>query len=223
MPTLEECFLEKLECAYGNFNDHYNSDNVAIAAIAGGRTAKNADDLKAWLTSYKVFQSYSMKRRNSVVRAIFRTVAAHPEIRSISSEPDLRRAYMLLYRAIAFAAPRCGGEKNEYRDVTSLTAKALWCCSPGFVPIFDSHVATSLYVLGRLHDLKPQVHQKDVFKPYFEFCDLWFGLANKIDARKIFRTEFDARGWRHNAPPPQQAFTRSFDKFLWIMGQPKFG
>ena len=41
--------------------------------------------------------------------------------------------------------------KNQTpRSLTSLTSKALWCCYPDAIPIFDSYARRALWVLSRL-------------------------------------------------------------------------
>ena len=39
---------------------------------------------------------------------------------------------------------------GRLRDVTSLTSKALWCCYPQDVPMFDDYAVRALQVISRL-------------------------------------------------------------------------
>jgi hypothetical protein len=87
---------------------------------------------------------------------------------------------------LAFAAPRRknGGE----RDVTSLTSKALWCCFPEDVPIFDNNAVSALRFLSRLYRWTPGANQSE----YARFVNLWFLAYDESESRQGRR---DRRGY----------------------------
>jgi hypothetical protein len=94
------------------------------------------------------------------------------------------------------------------RNLTSLTSKALWCCYPEEIPIFDSYAQRALWTLSRLMGI-PQPADAGA---YSRFVSVWLPLYRCIE-----RTLDDAR--LSNYPYK----VRVFDRILWIIGQPGYG
>jgi hypothetical protein len=74
------------------------------------------------------------------------------------------------------AAPR--NKTGKGRAVTSLTSKALWCCYPNDVPIFDRNAVSALGVISRVCHLAPGRNQSE----YAGFVDVWFRVYNEVES-----------------------------------------
>ena len=81
-----------------------------------------------------------------------------------------------LARKVSEAAPRTKSGKG--RDVISLTSKALWCCYPEDVPIFDRNTASALAVLSRLYHWPPRSYRGE----YAAFVDVWLHAYEEIES-----------------------------------------
>ena len=61
--------------------------------------------------------------------------------------------------------------------MTSLTSKALWCCDPDDVPIFDRNAANALRVVSRLYQWDPGAGQSE----YERFLNVWFRAYDEVE------------------------------------------
>ena len=92
------------------------------------------------------------------------------------------------------------------RSLTSLTSKALWCCYPDAIPIFDSYAQRALWVMSRLMGFDPPEDDE----PYARFLSTWLKLY-----RGLVINDDRLGGYPYKV--------RVFDRILWIIGQPDYG
>jgi hypothetical protein len=139
---------------------------------------------------------YSAARRLQIAEQVL-AFADQRESRSLDLDPTrILREFERLKDRIAAVTDR---------GVTSLTSKALWCCYPHDVPIFDSNAANALQVLSRICRFSPAQDQE----PYARFLDLWFQVYREI-APVISSQDL--------ADCPYKV--RVLDRLLWYLGQP---
>jgi hypothetical protein len=102
-------------------------------------------------------------------------------------------------------APR--NKTGEERDITSLTSKALWCCYPNDVPIFDRNAARALGVISRVCRLAPTGNQSR----YASFLDVWLQVFRQVESI-IQPADLSDCPYR----------IRVLDRILWYLGQDGF-
>ncbi len=163
------------------------------------------DRVQAWLTAYLVLQGFSGDERRDVAAKVIAFADARPPEAAVRSWGAIRENYDRLYKQCADVAPR--KNNGELRDVTSLTSKALWCCYPKVVPMFDNHAEQGVHVLRQLMHLNPPSAEHR----YHRFAMVWLDLYARV---KPVTEKADLRGY----PYPR----RVFDKILWMVGQPKY-
>lgn len=227
MRDIEKYFRENVAEAVRQFRNGMISDAETISAIRN-RTNTRHEKLKSWLTDYRVFNGL-LKHKDVVTTAILDVAAVNPDLQKIDSFQKLKDAFPLLFNAAA--APLGKKAKDEPRNVTSLSSKALWCLSPDFVPIFDSYAQGALFVVARLYGLEPVAGRQapradwqnwDDFMGYFEFADIWWKMRLLPEIDQLLEEEYLKHDW-HGWPFGKAAvLTRMFDKLLWILGQGSF-
>ncbi len=111
-----------------------------------------------------------------------------------------------LWRVIQPIAPR-GPKTGKLREVVSLTSKALWCCYPNDIPIFDDYTLRALQVICRLCSIFPAPGQSE----YGTFSDAWLQIYRKLEPI-IEREDLQAFPFK----------VRVMDGMLWYLGQPSF-
>jgi hypothetical protein len=161
--------------------------------------------LLAWLHSYKVLLFFPPDNSIQVARQILDFADNERTATRVLDRDSISVAYQTLYArlsAVVHPSPISGNPRN----VVSLTSKALWCCYPSDVPIFDDHAARALQVISRLLGIKAVKSDK-----YECFLEVWFQVYGRIDAA------IDASGLKDY---PYKV--RVLDRLLWHLGQPSF-
>lgn len=156
-----------------------------------------------WLgTKYRAFMGFTAQSRSDVARQIIK-FADNRLVTSLEHDRDeIIAKFNDLEKAVAEAAPRTNAGKQ--RDVTSLTSKALWCCYPEDIPIFDRNAARALSVLSRLYHWAPRPNQGG----YPAFVDVWLRAYEDIEPA------IDEAGLSNCARK-----VRILDGVLWYLGQ----
>lgn len=182
-------------------------DNAVITAIRNRKLA--ATDRKRqvvdWLNYMRVLMSFPQDARTLVAEQIItyadgtRQDLLHQDKVGIVIEFDTLRERVCRF------APRT--KNGEERDVTSLTSKALWCCYPDAVPIFDNNAAGALRVIGRLCHFAPVPKQSK----YACFVDLWLKVYAELEP---VISDADLSGCPYRV--------RLLDRLLWYLGQSSF-
>jgi hypothetical protein len=189
--------IEK-ECHLGG--PETDVDNAVINAI-NLRDLDPADRKRSvvdWLNRYKVLMGFSSDTRIAIAGQI---IAFADERKGHSLSRDKVRIvaeFNKLKKRIATVT--C-------RDVTSLTSKALWCCYPDDVPIFDRNAVNALRVISRMCHLPPSPDRDE----YACFVDVWFQVYREIEPVINREALFDC---------PYEI--RVLDRLLWYLGQNTF-
>jgi hypothetical protein len=174
-------------------------DAPAIRAVHGqirdNRERESA--LKKWLRDYAVFQGFTAEMRADVVRRVLQFA-------------DDERCHSEALSHIGTLQ----GTRNQprRRDVTSLTTKALWCCYPNAVPIYDRLAQNALWVMCKLARIQPTLDSKD--NRYETFSDVWLQIYAAVEG--IITAEIRS----HISHYPYKV--RVFDRILWSIGQPNY-
>jgi hypothetical protein len=182
-------------------------DQKVVLAISSKEMESGArvDQLVEWLRYYKVLMYFSREKAENIAKAILAYADAQPAGSRIQGKDGIRSKYKELeQRLLPFARQTKSGLTI---GITSLTSKALWCCYPQEVPIFDSHALSALRVLSRMYRVTPESGQND----YEVFVGVWFSLYEKI---KPFLDQADLSCYNYQV--------RVFDRMLWHLGQPNF-
>lgn len=156
-----------------------------------------------WLgTRYKAFMGFTKQSRYEVARRIV-DFADTRQVTSLQHDRDeIIAKFEDLARKVSDAAPRTNSGKE--RNVISLTSKALWCCYPEDVPIFDRNAASALAVLSRLYHWPPRLYRGE----YAAFVDVWLRAYEEIDS--VIGEADLPKGTRK---------VRIVDGVLWYLGQ----
>ena len=137
------------------------ADTEVIEAINGRdrEFEARASVITRWLgTRYRAFMGFATQSRSDVARRIIEFADARQATSLHHDRGEIIAMFSQLAKAIGEAAPRTRASKE--RDVTSLTSKALWCCYPEDVPIYDRKAASALAVLSRLYHWAPRPPQR---------------------------------------------------------------
>jgi hypothetical protein len=169
------------------------------------REIRQSEVLK-WLRSYGVLQGLNDADRNAVPRVIVEFADARSPILSELSEPEIIDKFNDLHGR---CASRVRANKNGTpRALTSLTSKALWCCYPKAIPLFDSYAQRALWIISRLLDMDREP-AKDKYK---RFLSVWLNLYRRVE-HTISDDLLDGYPYK----------VRVFDRILWIIGEPDYG
>ena len=191
-------------------NDGGKEDNAVIGALhdPNQSTAVRRTEVLKWLRFYSVLQGLNGADRDAVAGVIIDFADARGAIiRNPLSEIEIIEKFNDLH-------DRCRSKvrltkAETARNLTSLTSKALWCCYPHAIPIFDSYARRSLWVVSRLMGLdRPAGTDDDI--PYARFVSVWLNLYGRVTI------DDDRLGCY-----PYKV--RVFDRILWIIGQPDYG
>jgi len=183
------------------------ADNDAINAI-DDRARDVADRKKSlveWLNRYRVLMGLSTASRTAIADQI---IAFADERQEKSLHRDRNRIvseFNTLSERISRVVPLTAAGRP--RDVTSLASKALWCCYPDDVPIFDKNAANALGVISRLCHWAPGPGQSE----YASFIDVWFRVYDEVEP-VIDQAE------PSNCPHK----VRVLDSILWYLGKNGF-
>jgi hypothetical protein len=137
------------------------ADDAVIKAIdqRDGDLADRKKSLVDWLNRYKVLMGVATDTRASIAGQVI-AFADEREEKSLHRDKNrIVSEFDKLKDRIDKAAPR--NKTGKGRAVTSLTSKALWCCYPNDVPIFDRNAVSALGVISRVCHLAPGRDQSE--------------------------------------------------------------
>ena len=200
MLDLKHLAKELLENGWHRGGAETDADNAIITAI-NQRDRDLADRKRSlidWLNRYKVFMGFSTDSRIAIAGHII-------EFADERQDKSLRRDKDRIVSEFNKLKDRFG--RVTPRRLTSLTSKALWCCYPDDIPIFDRNAAYALKVISRLCHLAPGPGQGE----YACFVDIWFQVYSEVEP-VINREDL--------ADCPYKI--RVLDRLLWHLGQNTF-
>lgn len=190
--------------------DRDNRQDVEIVHAIGDGKMEWADreaQLRNWLAIMGVIRFFPAKTREKIVTQILEYADGSRPSGPLGSKAAILSEYEKLRQRIQ-SAVGLGQGASKPRGVTSLSSKALWCCYPHDVPMFDAHANKALQVISRLCWLAPAPSQI----PYARYVDVWLQLYDKL---KPFIDQADLKGYPYRI--------RVLDKLLWHLGSPGFG
>lgn len=183
-------------------------DQIAVHALVS-RDMTRPDreaDVRSWLNRYRVLRYVPPETSGKVVAAIidFADERGGGSLRQDKTLIDSE--FRLLEARLGVLLPPLP-KSGKPRRVTSLTSKALWCCFPNDVPIYDNYALRALQVLSRLCHFETPPLDAD----YALYIGAWFAL---YDLAKPVIDSANLNGYRYPI--------RVLDQFLWYLGQPTF-
>jgi hypothetical protein len=158
-----------------------------------------------WLQHYKVLMSFPQDSRIAVAERIIEFADERRETSLHQDRDRIVSEFNKLEQRLRDVAPRT--RNDGARSVTSLTSKALWCCYPEDVPIFDRNAVNALRMISRLCRIAPSVRQPE----YDCFVDLWLKVYKEVEPL-ISRADLSDCPYR----------VRALDRMLWYLGESDF-
>jgi hypothetical protein len=158
-----------------------------------------------WLNHYKVFMGFPRDQKTAVAEEVVAFADERRERLLHRDQEIIVLEFLSLQERIGKVGLRTKAGKAH--GITSLTSKALWCCYPEDVPIFDRNAAGTLKIISRLCKL-PSTNGKS---EYGGFIDMWFRVYNEIDSVIV---QADLRDCPYRI--------RVLDRLLWYLGQDSY-
>lgn len=183
-------------------------DKATVCAVgaADRERAEREQQLLKWLNWMKVIRFFPKSTREKIAGRIL----AYADERRPSGPLGSASAILSEYENLSGRIQEVigpGQKSGKPRGVTSLTSKALWCCYPNDVPIFDANAERALQVISRLCRITP--NQSGT--PYALFVEVWLQLYAKL---KPVIEQADLKGYPYRI--------RVLDILLWRLGSPGF-
>lgn len=202
--TLVEVFLD--EAVRRQREECQELDAPAVCALneASENLTSRTDTMLRWLRSYSVYQGFEEEDRRNVASAVIEFADARNKAATLQSDTEIIKLFDVLHEKC-----RQGVKQNrdgQLRDLSSLSSKALWCCYPNIIPIYDSFAERALWIISRLMQTK----RPDAGSRYSRFVSVW-----RDAYRRVSIDDDRLHGYPYKV--------RVFDKILWIIGQRDFG
>lgn len=205
MLELKKLAEEFIEGDKRSFKTNFPGDDTVIEAI-NDTGAGRIELVRKWLISYKVLHYYSLEDGRNIAEQVVK-FADNRTKKDLDQDKDLViQEFSALGKLILTVAP-LAPKSGKPRELTSLTSKALWCCYPYDVPIFDNYTKRALQVISRICGLKPEPSHSG----YGAFVDVWFQVYDEI---KPILGQEKLSGFTYKV--------RVLDWLLWDLGQPSF-
>jgi hypothetical protein len=200
MCDLRQLASEFIESGWYSDRAETEADEAVIKAV-NERDRDPADRRKSlveWLSRYRVFRGLRSDSRTLIAGEIIAFADERHEDSLHRVKNNIIAEFNKLRHRISAISPR-----NE----TSLASKALWCCYPNDVPIFDRNAASALRVISRVCHLAPEPNQEE----YASFVDVWLQVYNEIEPAIDSRNLCDC-----------PYGVRMLDRLLWYLGRDGF-
>lgn len=175
-------------------------DNAVIDAI--NQHHQDPEDRKKsllrWLNRYSVLRGLPTEGRAAIAGQIV-AFADERQQRSLQRDKgEIVSEFNKLENRISTVTKR---------QVHSLASKALWCCYPDDVPMFDRNAICALRLISRLCYFTPAPNQSE----YECFVEIWLRVYNEIES---VITPEDLSDCPYKV--------RVLDRLLWYLGQNSF-
>jgi len=193
---------------FQKFNRDNSQDEATLRAVgtANMERADREQQVRKWLNGMRVIRFFPSETDGKIVRQILKYANGPPPSGPLRSKAAIVSEYERLKQRIQ-AIVGHSQKSGKPRDVTSVTSKALWCCYPDDVPIFDADAHGALRVIARLC----QIVLEPNLSPYGLFVDVWLQLYEKV---KPVIDQADLKGYPYKI--------RVLDKLLWHLRSPGF-
>jgi len=182
-------------------------DVATVRAIAekGMERREREKQVLTFLRYYKVVRFFPPENSWEIARRIVEFADAPRPDGLSRNKSQILSEYERLRERLQPAAPV--SKSGKLRKITSLTSKALWCCYPEDVPIFDDYAQRALQIIGRLCRIAPEAKQSE----FGSFVDVWLQLYELIEP---VIDQADLKGFPYKI--------RVLDGLLWYLGKPSF-
>ncbi len=188
------------------------NDKKAIEAVQSDRESPSGRtrQIRQWLQSYHVLQSFTSETDWKIAEQII-AYADERKQKALGLRRDLiLEEFKNLESRIQRIVP--AKKSGKPRKVTSLVSKALWCCYPSDIPIYDNYAEHALQVICRICDIRVTDAGSGTHAEFAHFLEAWFHLYGEI--RPLIE-QVDRPDYPYGI--------RVLDSLLWYIGQPKFG
>lgn len=204
---IEKLVGEFVRTGLSSFEKDTAPDRATVQAVAakGMVLADREEQVRKWLNYYKVTLFFPPEASRKIAQKIIE-FADGDRPKALQNKAQIISEYKRLESCLQPLAPPAP-KSGKSRAVTSLTSKALWCCYPDDVPIFDDYAVRALQVISRICDIKPESEQSG----YESFVDVWFQFYAGV---KPVLDQADLNGYPYKI--------RVLDGLLWYLGKPTF-
>ena len=189
---------------------HWTGKRLPYISAADEQAA--ADPIIRLLRELAIFQRKSDTYRHEMVRVLLEFADHHGANPMIRSFGTLIQKFDALYGKYQEVVPRrnVGKQSEGPGDPISLTSKALWCCFPRIVPLYDRYSQNAIFIISRSDQHSPEdgVINNRISHRYTAFADLWLQIYEQA---KPVIDNADLRGYRYKV--------RVFDRILWFIGR----
>lgn len=121
--------------------DEIQNDKVMIAMLRDGQ--QDADIVRSWMLSYRLFQGITAQDRNIIVEKFLEFAQTHTRPTQQLTEVEIEALYSQLLTDFYQSVPR---------SWVSASSKLLWCLYPETVVIYDAFVHRTLVVMQCIDD-----------------------------------------------------------------------
>jgi hypothetical protein len=177
-------------------------DAPAIQAVHDKAETSRKDALGKWLQTYGVFQGLLSADRVGLASAVLNFADEN------ECDLELSLPYDELIQKFDALHQKC--RSVVQRDFTSFTSKALWCCYPNAVPLYDNFTQHSVWMISRLAGFSPKTEHKPMHR-YGPFADVWLAMYNQV---LPIIDQMDPQVYPYRV--------RVFDKILYLIGEPNY-
>ena len=189
-------------------------DDTAIKSVHIKTQTKRREDLQNCLRHYTVLMGFKNSTRDKIVTSVLKFADMNGCDLNLGKDSTLYDKFdklidnfNILYYECCSVVP--SNKNNNPRDLTSLTSKALWCCYPNAVPLYDRFAQNAVWVLGRLTDIKPD--SRFMKQRYAAFSYIWIKMYDEV---LPLINQADLKGYPNKV--------RVFDRILWIIGEENY-
>ncbi len=183
-------------------------DEATVKAVAAGEMEpiEREEQVRKWLAYYKVIRFFPLEKSREIAKRIIE-FADEPRPNSL----EMNRALIVseFHRLTSCIQPVIPISLRSGKPpvITSLASKALWCCYPQDIPIYDGNALRALQVIGRLCRIGPETREEN----YDSYAYVWLQVYEKV--RPVIDAA-DLRGYPYKV--------RVLDGVLWYLGEPHF-
>lgn len=208
MLDLKNLIGEFIQTGLSLFERDTAPDRATVQAVATKSMllADREEQVRRWLNYYKVTLFFPPEASRKIAQKVIEFADGCRPSPALQGKAQIVAEYERLKACLQPLAPPAP-KSGKPRVVTSLSSKALWCCYPDDVPIFDDYAVRALQVISRICSIQPESGQSD----YERFVDVWLQLYARV---KPAIDQADLNGYPFKI--------RVLDGLLWYLGKPAF-
>ena len=198
------------EAVARQINDCEKQDQIVINAVNDNimNHEVRVEELTLWMNKYTDLKYYKEEIRNEIIETIILFADRRSNCFISTDKNKIISEFRCLKRDVIDSIT-CE-EFKANRKMTSWLSKALWCCFPDSVPLYDSHAERALWILSRLTQMPAPNYRTGDCDDYLDFISVWLSFYESITIFDNYLFDYPYK-------------VRVFDKILWIIGQPDYG